>query len=94
MAGLFVCSMPAYITSMAGEYTSPYLSDVPEGTMIRFTCDRCPRRGRYLRETLLEKFGDMPLPTVLTKIAADCPRQEAITGARCGAVYEGNPLRG
>lgn len=77
-------------------YASPYLSDVPEGTMIRVKCDRndCGRKGQYRRETLIERYGDGPLPDVLTKIASDCPRLHAITGARCGIVYEGNPLKG
>jgi hypothetical protein len=81
---------------MVREYTSPYLSDVPEGTMIRFGCDRlvCKRKGQYLRETLLAKYGDGPLPDLLNKVAADCPRQKAFIGARCGVVYRGNPLRG
>jgi hypothetical protein len=30
----------------------------------------------------------------LSKVAADCPRQKAIVGARCGVVYVGNPLKG
>jgi hypothetical protein len=64
--------------------------------MIRFRCERlvCKRKGQYLRETLLAKYGDGPLPDLLRKVAADCPRQSAITGARCGAVFDGNPLRG
>jgi hypothetical protein len=78
------------------KYTSPYLSDVPEGTMIKFGCERlvCKRKGQYRRETLLAKYGDGPLPDLLTKVAAGCPRQKAITGARCGVIYDGNPLRG
>jgi hypothetical protein len=81
---------------MARQYTSPYLSDVPEGTMVRFGCDRlvCKRKGQYLRETLLAKYGDGPLPDLLRKVAADCPRMNVIVGARCGVVYVGSPLKG
>jgi hypothetical protein len=68
-------------------YTSRYLSDLPPRTMVRLVCNRCQRKGQYRRETLLEKHGDGPLPGLLSKVAADCPRLHAITGARCGVVY-------
>jgi hypothetical protein len=75
------------------EYTSAYLSDVPVGMMIHFECDRCQRAGQYLRETLLEKFSDGPLPALLRKVAADCPRWDAVTGARCGIHYAEPPAQ-
>jgi hypothetical protein len=59
------------------EFTSRYLSDLAAGTMIRFVCNRCAptaRRGQYRRETLLDRFGDVPMPSLLMKVA-DCGRQ-------------------
>jgi len=66
----------------AGAYI---VSELPEG-MTAIVCRKCGRSGRYRKETLLRRFGpDMPLPTVLTKLA-DCPRFGSFSD-NCGAVY-------
>ena len=43
--------------------------------MIRISCAKCGRRGRYRRATLIERFGpDMALPE-LWHVLAQCPRR-------------------
>lgn len=50
--------------------------DLPEG-MTELHCDKCGRRGRYRRETLLERFGpEIALPDLRHKIAK-CPRKNS-----------------
>lgn len=50
------------------------VSELPEGQMMGLECDRCGRKGRYRKETILKMFGpDHPLPDVRVKLA-NCPR--------------------
>ena len=61
------------------------LADFP-GDMIRFACDRCDRRGRYRRATLLDQFGaGAVLPDVLNGLA-NCKRARNASDP-CGAHY-------
>ena len=42
---------------------------------IEFSCNRCPRRGRYRSTTLLARFGpDTEMHAVIDALKADCPR--------------------
>ena len=44
-----------------------------ERPMIRLICDKCGRKGQYLKTTLLKRHGpDVVMPDLLRKIA-DCP---------------------
>lgn len=36
---------------------------------IEVHCDLCNRHGRYRVDTLLQEFGDLPMPEVLPEIA-------------------------
>jgi hypothetical protein len=61
------------------------VSELPEG-LTEIACAKCGRRGRYKRETLLERFGpDKALPDVLIALA-DCPRA-ATPGDPCQVRY-------
>jgi hypothetical protein len=54
---------------MPREFSSPYLSDATWRIVI--VCARCQRRGDYSRATLLAKYGDVSMPELLLKVAAD-----------------------
>ncbi|MGE0716277.1 MAG: hypothetical protein AB7P02_12620 [Alphaproteobacteria bacterium] len=57
--------------------------------LLHLACRKCPRRGRYGRERLLERYGpDVDLVDLLAAISADCPRRQATAGIdHCGAHY-------
>lgn len=57
---------------------------------VRVACEKCERRGRYQKSVLAEQFGaSIELPDLLTKIAADCPRQgiQSVAMDPCGVIY-------
>lgn len=58
------------------------LGGVPQ-PMIHVGCTRCPRRGRYQRAVLIERYGpDTDLEVLLAGLAGACARDGA-----CGAHY-------
>lgn len=67
-------------------YNSPTLADLPH-RMIGLECAKCGRRGRYLKATLLKRYGpDVVLPELLHRIA-QCERHEKL-GDACGVSYD------
>jgi hypothetical protein len=70
---------------------------MPEGSLslaeyptalVRLKCDKCGRSGQYRKATLIKKYGaDIPLPELLRRIAADCPKMDALGNDPCGAHY-------
>ncbi len=66
------------------------LADYP-GDVIALACSKCDRRGRYSKGRLVAAHGRVVgLPNLLTRIAADCPRQrDPLGNDRCGAHYPG-----
>lgn len=74
------------------EFSSPYLSD-PGRDPIVIICTRCNRRGRYSRASLLEKYGDVAMPSLPMKVAADrgcyiAKLNSLNSRERCAAAYE------
>ena len=64
------------------------LAEYP-AALVRLKCWKCDRSGQYRKAALIEKFGtDIPLPDLLHKIAADCPRMDALGNDPCGAHYQ------
>jgi hypothetical protein len=58
--------------------------------MVRLKCSKCGRSGQYRKTTLIEKYGtDVPLPDLLHRIGASCPKMEALGNDPCGAGYRG-----
>ena len=56
--------------------------------MVRLQCSKCGRSGQYRKTTLIEKYGrDIPLPDLLHKIAADCPKMDRLGNDPCGVRY-------
>jgi hypothetical protein len=54
--------------------------------MVRLACTRCPRKGQYLKATLIAEYGAaIPLPTLRTLIAK-C-ENEGKFGTACGIYY-------
>ena len=67
------------------------IADLP-GPTITVTCEPCRRRrGIYQVARLVTRFGaDMPLPTLLSRLATDCPGLRERT-PRCQAFYGAPP---
>jgi hypothetical protein len=64
---------------------TPTLAEWPD-RMVRLTCDLCPRRGQYRKDTLIARFGGDVLMPDVRHLIAKCPRKDA-PGAACGAYY-------
>jgi hypothetical protein len=63
------------------------LAEYP-GAMVRLSCSKCDRSGQYRKASLIEKYGaDISLPELLHRIAADCPKMDALGNDPCGAHY-------
>jgi hypothetical protein len=63
------------------------LRDYP-GEVVRLSCERCGRVGRYPKQNLIDRFGhDIPLPDLRHEIA-QCERRGKI-GDACGVGYVG-----
>jgi hypothetical protein len=63
------------------------LRDHP-GDLVRLTCEKCRRSGRYRNENLIVQFGpDIPLPDLRLEIAK-CEREGKMHDM-CGVPYEG-----
>ena len=59
---------------------------------IEIVCDRCERRGRYRKATLLERYGgDVVMPEVLARVSADCPKRAGLGADVCGVRYAEAP---
>jgi hypothetical protein len=68
----------------------PYaLSEIGTPT-VKITCAHCPRRGRYDRDRLIDKYGaDMTGPDLLNTLSADCTHHPPLSTLRvCGARFE------
>ena len=57
--------------------------------MVRFSCAKCDRQGRYSLEAFVELVGpETELPDALAYISADCPqRQTTLAYDQCMALY-------
>jgi hypothetical protein len=63
------------------------LAEYP-AAMVRLRCAKCGRSGQYRKATLIENYGaDVPLPDLLHKIGANCPKMDALGNDPCGAHY-------
>ena len=57
-------------------------------SMVRLKCSKCGRSGHYRKAALIEKYGaNVPLPDLLHRISADCPKMAALGNDPCGANY-------
>ena len=58
------------------------------GDVVRLSCDRCGRAGRYRKANLIDRFGpDIPLPDLREEIA-QCERRGQMHDM-CGVHYVG-----
>ncbi len=57
--------------------------------MVRFSCAKCDRQGRYSLAAFVESVGpETELPDALAHISADCPqRQTTLAYDQCMALY-------
>ena len=63
------------------------LAEYP-AAMVRLKCWKCERSGQYRKVALIEKYGaDVPLPDLLHRIGATCPKMDALGNDPCGAHY-------
>ncbi len=63
------------------------LAEYP-AAMLRLKCSKCGRSGQYRKAALIEKHGaDVPLPDLLHRMCADCPKMDALGNDPCGAHY-------
>ena len=63
------------------------LAEYP-AAMVRLTCSKCGRSGQYRKASLIEKYGrDIPLPDLLHRMGASCPKMDALGNGPCGAHY-------
>ncbi len=63
------------------------LAEYP-AAMVRLKCWKCDRSGQYRKAVLIEKYrADALLPDLLHRIAADCPKMDALGNDPCGAHY-------
>ncbi len=55
--------------------------------MLRLTCAKCGRKGRYSIRQLTKEYGrDTKLTDGLSRITADCPKRRSLDMAdQCGA---------
>ena len=68
-----------------------FLSDMPQA-VLGITCDLCQRRAQFDVEALEARHGgDVKMPELLSRLVADCPRQQQRAFSvydRCRAVYD------
>lgn len=65
------------------------LADYPLD-VVNVSCGKCDRRGRYKKQTLIERFGGaIAVPDLRWKIAADCSKaiDRQLGTDPCGIVY-------
>jgi hypothetical protein len=68
--------------------TSSRLADYPFD-MVRLACEKCTRKGQYLKSSLMRRFGpDQNILDLLQILAADCPKVIANRATDlCGVIY-------
>ena len=65
------------------------LADYPLD-VVNVSCGKCDRRGRYKKQTLIERFGGaIAVPDLRWKIAGDCSKaiDRQFGTDPCGIVY-------
>jgi hypothetical protein len=65
------------------------LTDYPF-PIVNVSCQKCQRRGRYKKKTLIDQYGgDIAGPDLRWKIAEDCPRaaKRQLGTDPCGIVF-------
>ena len=66
---------------------SLFITDHPTDP-IEIDCQKCGRKGRYRKATLIEKYGsDTVLPDLLAMLASDCEFRNKLGNQGCGALY-------
>jgi hypothetical protein len=67
---------------------SSRLADYPFD-LVRLACEKCPRKGQYLKSSLMRRFGpDQNMVELRLILAADCPKVIANkTTDLCGVYY-------
>jgi hypothetical protein len=67
------------------------LSEMPQA-VLGITCDLCQRREQFEVEVLKAQHGgDVKMPELLSRLVADCPRQQQKSFSvydRCRAIYD------
>jgi hypothetical protein len=65
------------------------LSDMSQ-TVLGIVCDLCQRREQFDVEALRRQHGgDVKMPELLSRLVADCPRQQAFSiYDRCRVIYD------
>lgn len=61
------------------------ISDHP-GEYVEIACTKCDRRGRYLKTTLIAKYGDIGLPDLRHDLAKGCQKLGNYHD-NCGALF-------
>ncbi len=63
------------------------LAEYP-AAMVRLKCSKCGRWGQYRKAALIEKYGTgVPLPDLLHRIGASCPKMDEPGNDPCGVCY-------
>ena len=65
------------------------LTDYPYD-VVNVSCKKCDRRGRYKKQTLIERYGDdIVVPELRWRLSADCHRatNRQLGTDPCGIVY-------
>jgi len=66
---------------------SLFITDHPTDP-IEIECQKCGRKGRYRKATLIEKYGsDTVLPDLLAMLASDCEFRNKLGNHGYGAIY-------
>jgi hypothetical protein len=70
------------------QMTSSRLADYPFD-MVRLACEKCTRKGQYLKSSLMRRFGpDQDIVDLRLILAADCPKVIANRATHlCSACY-------
>jgi hypothetical protein len=65
------------------------LSDMRQ-SVLGITCDLCQRREQFdVKALKAQHGGDVKMPELLSRLVADCPRQQTFRiHYRCRAVYD------
>jgi hypothetical protein len=78
-----------YLDLMRRDGSITFSDMVGKLDMLRVTCAKCGRKGRYNVRQLVKEFGrDGKLTDWLSRITADCPKKQSVDmsdqcGARC-----------
>ena len=68
--------------------SSSHLADYPFD-LVRLASEKCPRKGQYLKSSLMRRFGpDQNMVELRLILAADCPKIAANQMMDlCGVIY-------